>query len=204
MLLAAQRPLPPVRRLLVLVPDGPLPALELAQRLWHLAAPAGWAVLLLGLAAAPERELPLRRALALLGAQTRHDPVAVSTSVVVAQDWLSALRPLWCPGDLVVCFGDQPLRPPGRQPALPGAVRGALDVPVYVLDDAPSPQWPGRGRRARAWVWALCSLAVIAGFFALQAWIQHLIPAGAEPLLGLSVLLEFGLLALVHHVFIGE
>jgi hypothetical protein len=204
MLLAAQRPLPPVSRLLVLVPDGPLPILELAQRLWHLAAPAGWAVMLLGLAPAPERELPLRRALALLGAHTRHDPVAVSTRVVVAPDWLAALRALWRPGDLVVCFDGQPLRPYGRQPALPSAVQAALDVPVYVLEDAAPAAWPRRFRAARAWLWTLSSLVVILAFFVVQAWIQQWAPAGATPLLGLSVLFEFGLLGLVHHLFMRE
>jgi hypothetical protein len=205
MLLAARHPLPPISRLLVLVPDGPLPTLELAQRLWHLAAPGGWAVLLLGLVAAPERELPLRRALALLGAHTRHDPVAVSTRVVVGPDWLAALRALWRPGDLVVCFNGQTVRPHGRsQAALPSAVQAALDAPVYVLGDSPPAPWPRQAHAARGWLWTLCSLAVIAGFFVLQAWIQQAAPAVAGPLLGLSVLFEFGVLGLLHHVFMRE
>jgi len=205
MLLAAHRPLPPVSRLLMLVPDGPLPTLELAQRLWHLAAPGGWTVLLLGLVAAPERELPLRRALALLGAHTRHGPVAVSTRVVVAADWLAALRLLWRPGDLVVCFDGQPLQPrQRRQPPLPGAVQAALDVPVYVLAEALPMAGPSGPAAARAWLWTLASLAVIAGFFVLQAWIQQHAPGVASPLLGLSVLFEFGLLGIVYQVLMRE
>ncbi|MCC6192430.1 MAG: hypothetical protein IT318_25655 [Anaerolineales bacterium] len=201
-----KRPLPSVGRLLVLVPNGPLPVVELAQRVWHLAAPAGWAVLLLGLAEDPEREPALRRTLALLAAHTRHDPVAVSTRVAVAVDWLAALRPVWRPGDLIVCFDGQARRGwLGSPRALSEVIQATLEAPVYVLPDGPRPG-QGRWRQAAAqWAWVALNLAVIAGFFELQTWIQQVAAGGAAlALLSLSVVVEFALLGLVHQTLMRD
>jgi hypothetical protein len=137
----------------------------------------------------------------------RLEPVAVSTRVVVGPDWLAALRPMWRPGDLVVCFDGQRLIGRGllgREQALPEAILATLDVPVYVLSGGPLPGRHGWRSAARRWVWAGLSLGVIAGAFALQAWIQQGAGSAATALLSLSVLMEFGLVGLVHQALMRE
>lgn len=188
---------PPAARLLVLVPDGDLPVVELAQRIWALAAAAGSAVLLVGLAARPEREPQTRRNLALLQSHTRFDSVAVSTRVARVSDWVSAVKQLRRPGDCVVCFDNQQAPAGvwgwGHQP-LSQALQAELDVPAYVVSDVPVPVGRGAGRLRQA-AWLALSLALIVGFFALQAWIQAALSGGAATvLLLLSVITEFGLL----------
>jgi len=189
---------PPAARLMVLVPAGDLPVVELAQRIWALATDAGSAVLLVGLADSPEREPEARRNLAVLQSHTQYETVPVSTRIAHGGDWLAAVRLLKRPGDCVVCFADQqvPAGLWGYQP-LAHALQKQLQVPAVVLTDvwgldAPRPY----SRWAEAAGWALC-LAVIAAFFALQAWLTTAVPGGAgSVLLALSVVAEFSLLAL--------
>lgn len=188
---------PPAARLLVLVPDGELPVVELAQRIWALAAAAGSAVLLVGLADGPEREAHTRRTLAVLQSHTQFDPVPVSTRVACVPDWVTAVKQLRRPGDQVVVVGEQEA-PAGvwgwrRQP-LAQALETQLRVPAQVVTDVALPAAPRTSPWAAAARWAL-SLAVIALFFAVQAAVQAAMPDGSGSLvLALLVIVEFSLL----------
>jgi hypothetical protein len=188
----------PAARLLVLVPPGEVPVVDLAERIWTLAAEAGAAVLLVGLARQPEQEPQVRRSLSLLETHTRFGEVPVSTRVARVRDWLAAVKQLRRPGDCVVCFpvqhaaaGAWGLR---RQP-LVHALRDELRVPAYEVTDVPLPH-AGLGERWRATVSLAVSLAIIAAFFVFQAWAQA-IPGGML-LVALSVVVEFALLAASH------
>lgn len=192
---------PPAARLLVLVPEGDLPMVELAQRIWALATAAGAAVLLVGLADSPEREPQTRRSLAVLQSHTQYETVPVSTRVACAPDWVGAVKQLRRPGDQVVVFAAQ--RAPagwwgwGRQP-LAQALEAQLHVPAYVVTDVAVPAARPNSRWAALQGWAV-SLVVIGAFFALQAWIQATAPGGAGSVfLALTVLAEFGLLGLLN------
>lgn len=189
----------PIARLLVLVPDGDLPVVELAQRIWKLAAAAGSAVLLIGLAARPDLEPRTRRVLALLQSHTRYDPVPVSTRVALAADWVAAVKLLRRPGDCVVCFANQqvPAGMFGWRP-LSQALEAELHMPAYVVTDVPLPLERRAGPFRRA-AWFVLSLGIIAGFFGIQAWISQAAAGGAgTALLTLSVIAEFALIGLCH------
>ncbi len=190
---------PPAARMLVLVPDGDLPMVELAQRIWKLAAAAGSAVLLIGLAARPDLEPRTRRALALLQTHTRFDPVPVSTRVARSADWVAAVRVLRRPGDTVVCFASQQV-PAGmfgwRWRPLSQALEAELKMPAYVVTDVALPVERHAGRLRRA-AWLVLSLGLVAAFFVLQAWIvQAAAGATGSVLLPLSVIAEFTLIGL--------
>jgi hypothetical protein len=189
---------PPAARLLVLVPDGDLPVVELAQHIWALAAEAGSAVLLVGLPDRPEHEPQTRRALLVLQNHTRFEPVLVSTRIAHASNWLEAVKQVRRPGDCVVCFANQQA-PAGtwglRHQPLAEALQSRLHMCAHVFGD---PRLPA-GRRAGHLYQAAglaFSLALIAAFFVLQAWIQSAVSGGAATaLLLLSIVVEFGLLA---------
>ncbi len=193
---------PPAARLLVLVPDGELPIVDLAQHIWALAAAAGSAVLLVGLADGPEREAHTRRTLAELQSHTQFDPVPVSIRVACVPDWVTAVKHLRRPGDQVVVFAEQEA-PAGvwgwrRQP-LAQALETQLRVPAYVVTDVALPAAPRPSRWVAAARWAL-SLVVIAVFFGVQAAVQSAMPGGTGSLvLVLLVIIEFGLLSRLQH-----
>jgi hypothetical protein len=196
---------PPAARLLVLVPEGDLPLIELAQRIWGLAAQAGAAVLLVGLARSPERESQTRRTLALLATHVRFESVPVSTRVARVPDWLAAVRQLWRPGDQVVCFPDEVV-PAGRwrvlawrtQP-LDEALQAQFRQAPYVLGGM-SVAAARRAARLRGAAWWVVSLAVVALIFGLQAWAVTALPGGAgTALAAIAVLVEFALLSGLHH-----
>ena len=185
-------------RLLVLVPDGDLPIVELAERLWSLAGDTGAAVLLVGLAARPEQEPGVRRSLTLLETHTRFGDVPVSMRVARGRDWVAAVRQLRRPGDCVVCFADQ-RAPAGawglsHQPLI-RALRESLGISAHEVTDVSLPR-RAQGQRWRAATGLAFSLAVIAGFFVFQAWAQS-IPGGTL-LVALSMVVEFSLLAAAH------
>ena len=188
---------PPAARLLVLVPPGDLPVVELAQHIGALAAPARSAVLLVGRAADAERETETRRALAVLQSHTQTDGLPVSTRVTHAPDWVAAVKQLRRPGDQVVVFGEQ-VAPAGalglgRQP-LAQALESQLQVPAHVMGSVAVPRERLTGWRTTLLAWA-ANLGIVAGFFLLQAWIQATYPGAAGgTLLALSVIVEFALL----------
>ena len=188
---------PPAARLLVLVPEGDWPVVELAQRIWSLAAAAGAAVLLVGLADRPEREPQARRALALLQTHTRFDPVPVSTRIARVPDWIAAVKQLRRPGDCVVCFPTQEAPADGwgwRYQPLSRALEVQLKVPAYIVTDVPVPA-ERRTSRLREATWWGFSLVLIVAFLALQIWLQAFDPGGAgATLLVVSVIAEFLLL----------
>jgi hypothetical protein len=199
--------LPPVRRLLVLVPEGDLPALELARRVWDLAAPAELDVLFVARARPGEAQGETRRRLAELGALTRSGTTHVSTQLSTGRGWPQIVRRLRTPGDLVVVLAGHSVPGAGlwRQP-LDQALEAELAAPLYVL---PLPGWPASRWRLSERLAAFASLsgglAVIAAFFVLQVRIVQAAPASLrEVLLGLAVLLEFGMFAVFNHFFGGE
>jgi len=189
---------PPAARLMVLVPEGNLPVVALAQRIWALARAAGAAVLLVGLADRPEREPQARRQLAELQSHTQYDAVPVSTRVAHAADWVAAVRQLRRPGDQVVVLGEQ-RAPAGvggwRTQPLARALQAQLQVPTLVVTDVALPA-ARRPRRSAAVLATAASLAVVGVFFGLQVWLTAAMPGGVGSLLQVVIVLaEFGLLA---------
>lgn len=189
-----------VKRLLVLVPPEAGQDAELAAQAWRLASPAGVPVVLVGLAHDAASEAQRRRQLASLAALTRDETVPVTTRLELAPNWLAAVRRLWRPGDLLLCFSGQLdfggwLGRRGRP--LADALRAALGAPLIEAELPAASAWPRRPQALATPVALLAAFLVIAGFFWLQAYIVGLAsPLEAVLLLG-SVVVEFVMLRVI-------
>jgi len=191
-----------VKRLLVLVPPEAGLDAELAAQAWRLAAPAHLPVVLVGLAHDAASEARRRLQLAGLAALTRDEAVPVLTRLELAPTWLAAVRRVWRPGDLLLCFSGQVaaggwLGRRGRP--LADALRAALGAPLIEAElptvwDAAT---RGRPRAVAAPIALLAALLVIGGFFALQAYIVRMASPAEELLLLGSVVVEFALLRVI-------
>lgn len=189
--------LPRPHRLVVLVPDTDLDEAQLAHHIWALASPVYLDVLFLSLFRSPEAELRARRRLAVLAAITRDDRIRVEARVCPASSWEKAIRGVWQPGDLVVCHAEQWVMAWGRPRPLSDVLLTALNAPICVLSGfyLETPAMP-LDFWTRMIHWAV-PVSIVVGFLWLQVQIQRLPENGLQTLLlSLSVLAEYGLIAL--------
>ncbi len=196
LLLPAGPALPPVERLLVLVPDEDLDEAAFARQVWKLAAPRQLAVAYLGWTASADTEARLRRRLANLAALTRDDGIVVSARPALGAGWRAAIRGLWRSGDLIVCHAEQRVQMWGVLARPLGAsLVAALSAPVYVLSGfCPAPTRPVTGLFAQVTTLLLSGTVVSASFW-LQVQISRLPSRPWQAaLLAVSVVVEFGLL----------
>lgn len=195
LLIPANKPLPPARRLVVLVPNADVNEVELAHRIWSLASPRGLEVLFLSLIGEPHEEPQARRRLATLAAVTRDDWTQIETQLEFSRNWLLTVENLRRRGDLIVCQAEQriPKWGLGRQP-LAQAIVSQLNLPTYVLSGF-YPKLPAaQPNRIMSVILGALALLILVGFFALQVQIDRETQAGLSlVLLSLSVCAEFGL-----------
>lgn len=200
LIIPADQPLPPARRLVVLTPDWDLNEAELARRIWMLASPRCLTVLYFGLTHDSGTEARARRRLATLAALTRDDGVAVQTRLDLGTHWIPAVAAGQRPGDLVVCHAEQwvkgGLAGLGRRP-LAHALASQLQTPVYLC----SGFYPVLPENTTHWSAPILSwvvpLAILIGFFLLQVQIAQQVTGWLQTtLLSASVALEFGLVGL--------
>lgn len=199
----------PLSRLVVLAPT-PGAGVDL-ERLAHAvagmaqSAPARLKVLFLGLDGFDARNAYVkRRCLTDLAAMTRRGSVEAEAFVSPAPDWLSAVRHVLQPGDLVVCLADQKtcLRGLGPWP-LSEAIEWLVGVPVCTLavpheaGYEPAPAEPPRGLEQKQLFSLALPVAIVIAFFLLQVDIE-LTSGGVSRTLMLcaSGLGEVGLLGL--------
>ncbi|MBI3760633.1 MAG: hypothetical protein HY260_02050 [Chloroflexi bacterium] len=188
LLIPQGEPLPPARRLVVLVAEADVNESELARRIWSLAAPRGIDVLYLGLAPDSREESPARRRLATLAAITRDNRIQVETRLDLEQDWQ--------PGDLIVCHAEQAVRVRGlRRKPLAETILSARRAPVYVLSGfypkLPLDQ-PGRWTRL---IRDALPFGILVVFCGIQVKISDVTSGWVSiVLLCLSVLVELGLI----------
>ncbi len=186
---------PRAKRLIVLVAQDKVDESLLARRIWELAAPTHTDVLYLALVRDADDESQARRCLALLASLTRDDRIRVGTQVIAQPQWLAALRPIYGPGDRLICTADQTLKRLGRSAQLlSDQLTTALSAPVLVLDGVSVRQPPPR----RTWriVRDAVPFAIVAAFLQFQMWLttQVLSSAAGNAMLGLSVAAEFSLI----------
>ena len=199
LLVPVDQPLPAARRLIVLVPDEDTDKAELARRIWTLASPRGLAVLFLGFSSSPDTEYRARRRLAALAAMTRDDRVAVETRLEFASDWLQVVKSHHRPGDLVICHAEQSVGRWGMRRPLSQSLTSALNAPVLALSGF-YPEMPTPSSGFVTWLvsWGI-PLAIVAGFFWLQVYLDQALQGGVKlVLLCFSIVVEFSLLALLN------
>jgi hypothetical protein len=132
--LATGEGLPECARLVVLIPTGEIQETRLIQQVWRLASPRSVPILMLGITRDYETETGLMRRLATLAAFTRDRFVKVETRILHTANWVSALREITQPGDVILCNAEQDIAKGLFQvqplsEVLPQSIRS----PIYVL-----------------------------------------------------------------------
>lgn len=188
------QPLPPARRLVVLILDGGIHEMELARKVWALASPARLDVLYLRLRCSPDEEAHERLSLANLASLTFDDFNHVHTAVSVDRDWVRAIQSHWRAGDLLVCYAGQMAPGPRLVPKpLAEVLAGGLGLQVVVLHGSP-PRSPRRDPVLR-FVQEILPFLIVGGMFLLQTRIVRFTQGATQTgLLLLSVIGEFWLI----------
>ena len=194
-------------RLIVLVPSRGINHNAMAHRIWSLASPCQINVLFLSLSnkAGAEEEDDTRIHLATLASMTRDENVQVETRIEVDDNWVSAVRKVWQPGDAVICAAEQSVKlcGAGWQP-LSGVLEHLLDIPVYVV---PGLLLASRTRShepverkdkpARLLSSLMVPILIVAGFFFLQVRINSVTTGLVHTaLLCTSAVVEVGLIGM--------
>jgi hypothetical protein len=185
-------PLSPIRRLVVLMPEGSMDENALAQKIWRLASISSVQVVFLGLSPDHECAPSIRRRLALLAAAMNQGALRARGNVYVVQNWKSAVQKVLRSGDLLVCLDNHtiPYLVIGRK-KLGESMASTFGVPVYMLAGFPVGHSPTFVHRLQmVGVWSL-SIAIMVGFTGLQIWLSKYIDSRLSPiLLGLSIIAE--------------
>jgi hypothetical protein len=133
-LIAADKPLPPAQRLVVLVPNMEVDEAEFAYRIWSLASARRLDVLFLSRVEEAREEALARQRLARLAAITRDQRTQIETQIEFNCNWFQAVENIRRRGDVVVCHGEQRFSRWGwgRQ-VLAQALVARLNLSTYVL-----------------------------------------------------------------------
>jgi hypothetical protein len=202
LLIPAEGPLPPARRLVVLVPDADVDESALAARIWSLAEPRQLEVLFLGTTRQAAEEFRARRRLALIAALTRDRTLRVDSTLALGAGWLEATRSVYEPGDLIVSHAELVSRRHLRSTPLAQTLLATVKAPVYVLAGF----YPELPQEAPAWLLRLAAwlppLGLLAVFFAVQARLARSSDWPQTALLYLSIVAEFVLILAWEH-FLG-
>jgi hypothetical protein len=192
-----------VSRLIVLVPDHGVYGMELARRIWSLAAPCELKVLFLcALETETAQESAMRLRLATLGALIRDEKIQVETHIVTQQTWVEAVWHVWQPGDIVICCAEHRIatRIQGDLP-LSQMIEYILEVPTYVLPGmyaADPAKTTATTRSVSRW---LALLLIIASFYFIEKQVAgisldlaHLFFLAVIALAGVGLLAAWALL----------
>jgi len=181
-------------RLVVLVPAGEIEEAGLAQQVWQLASPHGVPVLMLGIARDYEKETALLLRLASLAAFTRDRFVKVETRILQTSSWVSALREVIQPGDVILIHVEQQVRKGLFQDQpLSAVLARSIQAPVYMLSGYCTKEPPSISeplRKVFAWV---VLLLILAGFIGLDASVVGQVSGSwQQVLLTTLVIIEIG------------
>lgn len=180
------------RSLLVLMPpdsDGN----TINHRIWELAASTGMQVKLLGLCKDTAQEPSLRRELITIASLLKGGGVSTEVTVEIGTNWLAAVRRVFQPGDMIVCFAEQ--RAGLLHRPLSQILHSDLKAPVYILSGLNSQNLQQGNLWFQAAAWA-GSILIIVGAFLLQVQITSVPQGWAQTtLLILSVIGEIWLIA---------
>jgi hypothetical protein len=172
-ILTENDPLPPSRRLVVILPDAELDIFSLAKQLWNLAAPDRRQVLLLTKPCCEENECHSRVNLTTLASLIRDSSVVVQTQVVLGMSLDQAARKYSQADDVFVCFEDHHIHGFLKKKSLADILAQKTHLPVYTLIGSISETtYPISARLIEFVSLAIC-LAVLIGFFGLEVWIDR-------------------------------
>jgi hypothetical protein len=125
--------------------------------------------------------------------------VSTDARVEIGTNWLTAVRRIFHPGDMIVCFAEQRAGLLNRP--LSQILKSDLEAPVYILSGLSSQGVPERNWWSQAVAWA-GSIAIIVGAFLLQIQITSAPQGWAQNvLLILSVIGEIWLITAWNRFF---
>lgn len=167
------QPLPPSRRLIVILPDGDIDMVSLPRRIWNLAAPDRRQVLLMIRPCREENEYDARLNLITLAAVIRDPHVVVQTQLVLGQSIEQAARQCVQPDDVFVCFEGHQVHRFFQKHRLAEVLAQKTQHPIYTLKGTVSEKvTPLSAHLIDLLFLLLCMLSLIA-FFALEVWIDQ-------------------------------
>jgi hypothetical protein len=189
----------PSRRLIVLFPASETDSPDLEHRIWEIARTLHSNVLLLSLTSDFEEETQLRRKLVTMAAMIKDPSVATDIMIEHGHDWVSQVRKICQPGDVVACYAGQKtglMRRPLDQ-----VLRSRLEAPIYILSDSQPSANLKRTFLSRLLFWS-GSLAIIGGFFGVEASLAQLPQDWAHnSLIYVCIFLEIALIFLWNILF---
>jgi hypothetical protein len=166
-------PIPPSKRLVVILPDTGFDIFTLPRQIWNLAAPDHRQVLLLTRPSEVEDELHSQRNLTTLAALIRDPLVEVQTRVVLGVSIEQAACQSAQPGDVLICFAEQRTSGFLAPKRLAEVLAQKTNLPIYTLKgNIPAPTVPFAARLIDFALLALCIASLIA-FFLLGVWIDR-------------------------------
>jgi len=187
-------PLPPFRRLVVLIPPADLDEIKLARRLRSMMVPYKTGILLLALVVREDEDPLARRRLTNLAA-ILHDPLyTVESKTISGNRWIGEIQEYLSPGDLLVCFSGHFTTWGLKSQPVGQTLVGKLPYPVVLLTSPAIKNIPSQALSRRFLGWAI-SLVIILVFLGLDARIvQDAHGWIGTVLLGTAMLVEVGLI----------
>jgi hypothetical protein len=194
-LLSDGGPLPPFRRLVVLIPPADLDEIKLARRLRSMMVPYKTGILLLSLVTEEGEDSLARRRLTNLAA-ILHDPqYSVESKTISGNRWIGKIQEILAPGDLLVCFsGHNASTWSLKSQPVGQTLAGRLPYPVFLLPSLAIKDISRQALSRRILGWMI-SLVIILVFLGLDARIvQDASGWIGTFLLGTAMLVEAGLI----------
>lgn len=100
----------PAMRLVVILPGTRIDEIALARLVWGLGVTYSSDILYLCVVQNTEEELRALHQLARLYALTQDPRFRVETSILQGLTWSEAIRSVWKPGDLMICYANHSIR----------------------------------------------------------------------------------------------
>jgi hypothetical protein len=166
-------PLPPSRRLVIILPDANFDILTLPRRIWTLAAPDRRQVLILAKPEQEENEFRVRMNLATLASLIRDPWITVQTHLVAKMSLAEAVRQTIQPDDLLICFSEHSLPGFFKKTRLADTLAQATQLPVYTLKGSIEKNAQPVNARLVDIFLLIFGLATLIAFFTLEVWIDQ-------------------------------
>lgn len=196
--IASQPDPEPAHRLIVLVPSLEVDLIVVTQRVWELANATGAHIKFIGLCNDAAQEPSLRRELATMSAIVKDGNISAEAEVVSGRNWVEVVKTRRQAGDIVVCCAEQ--RAGLMQRPLSQILQSDLDMPLYILTGLYSQNVSHSNRLTQIFAW-IGFIAIIAGFFLLQAKIDQLAKDWTTVLQLLTTAIEFWLIWAWNNLF---
>ena len=196
--IASQPDPEPAHRLIVLVPSLEVDLIVVTQRVWELAKATGAHIKFISLCNDAAQEPSLRRELATMSAIVKDGNISAEAEVVSGRNWVEVVKTRRQAGDIVVCCAEQ--RAGLMQRPLSQILQSDLDMPLYILTGLYSQNVSHSNRLTQIFAW-IGFIAIIAGFFLLQAKIDQLAKDWTTVLQLLTTAIEFWLIWAWNNLF---